>query len=226
VYRIDTADAAAVPDPIPPSFPEERYWTEGNPGGGEPATITRPWWFNMVQEEIRQAVVDAGLTPDKTDNTQLAAAIAVGHWVLVSSAVMDFEQLTGMTSTVSTGDLWVEFTQSAGIGSCTVAKLSNIEGRGRDLDRISWVGGMDALAGAETLQVAVGAFHGGAPVAVAGDTYDAATGALAFGVHDLTILTQVDLEPGDRLGWVFIASGLGAASGRSFRVSHIGYKLV
>jgi hypothetical protein len=51
------------------------YPTPGNPGGGVPATKPGAYAWYMLTEEIRNAIVGAGLTPDKTDVTQLLAAI-------------------------------------------------------------------------------------------------------------------------------------------------------
>jgi hypothetical protein len=45
-----------------PSPGTEGYFTNGNPGGGIPATEVPDWWLNMVQEELRAVVVAGGLT--------------------------------------------------------------------------------------------------------------------------------------------------------------------
>lgn len=66
MYRIDSTTAVPVAPPIPPAQPE-RFW-------GRETTI-EAWWLNMIQDEIRAVVLAAGLTPDKSDNTQLAKAI-------------------------------------------------------------------------------------------------------------------------------------------------------
>ncbi|WP_265335279.1 hypothetical protein [Paraburkholderia franconis] len=74
MFRIDDA-TAATSLPVPEAAGTEGYWTEGNPATGVPATLERASWFNMVQEEIRNVVVAAGLTPSKTTYTQLRDAI-------------------------------------------------------------------------------------------------------------------------------------------------------
>lgn len=74
MFRIDTVDAAASPEAVPAAG-TEKYYIEGDPTGGVEATTVPAWWLNMVQDELRAIVVAAGLTPDKTDNAQVLAAI-------------------------------------------------------------------------------------------------------------------------------------------------------
>lgn len=66
MYRIDSTTAVAVAPVVPPAEAEQ-FW-------GRETTI-EDWWLNMIQDEIRNVVLAAGLTPDKTDNTQLSKAI-------------------------------------------------------------------------------------------------------------------------------------------------------
>ncbi|WP_241300460.1 hypothetical protein [Burkholderia stabilis] len=74
MYRID--DATAAPSlPTPESAAAEGYFTEGNPATGTPATKVRASWLNMIQEELRGLVTAAGLTPSKTNYSQVAAAV-------------------------------------------------------------------------------------------------------------------------------------------------------
>lgn len=74
MYRIDTDRAASVmPTPAPAGA--EGFFTRGNPAASIPATEVPADWFNLVQEELRAAVVAAGLVPDKADWTQLAQAV-------------------------------------------------------------------------------------------------------------------------------------------------------
>jgi len=72
--RIDNATSVASP-PAVPGAGLEGYFTNGSPGGGVPATIVEDWWLNMMQGEVHSVVVAAGLTPSKTDWTQLLQAI-------------------------------------------------------------------------------------------------------------------------------------------------------
>ena len=74
MFRIDNATSAATADAVPAAGTEQHF-TEGNPATSVPATDVPAWWLNMVQDEIRNVVTEAGLTPDKDDNAQLLAAI-------------------------------------------------------------------------------------------------------------------------------------------------------
>jgi len=53
------------------------FFTEGNPDSGVPATDVTDDWMNAVQAELINVLSAAGIAPNKPDNTQLAAAIAV-----------------------------------------------------------------------------------------------------------------------------------------------------
>lgn len=64
VHRIDTE--FATPGGL---------FTEGNPATSEPPTETTDDWLNDIQENIVQAVENAGITPTKGDYTQLSQAI-------------------------------------------------------------------------------------------------------------------------------------------------------
>jgi hypothetical protein len=74
MFRIDNADIAGSL-PAVPSAGTEGFFTEGNPGTSTPATPVEAWWFNMITEELRKLVVDAGLTPAKADFTQVSTAV-------------------------------------------------------------------------------------------------------------------------------------------------------
>lgn len=66
MYRIDSTTSIPVAPPVPPAEPE-KFW-------GSDTTI-EDWWLNMIQDEIRNVVLAAGLTPNKADNNQLSKAI-------------------------------------------------------------------------------------------------------------------------------------------------------
>jgi hypothetical protein len=75
VWRIDAG--GTVPTlPTIPAAGTEAFYSGGNQATGTPATIVPAWWMNMVQEEIRNVVVAAGISPNKNDNAQLLAAIS------------------------------------------------------------------------------------------------------------------------------------------------------
>lgn len=74
MFSIDDP-SAAVALPTPEAAGTEGFWTEGNPALGVPATLIRASWLNMVQSELRNVVVAAGLTPSKTVYNQVLSAI-------------------------------------------------------------------------------------------------------------------------------------------------------
>jgi hypothetical protein len=77
MHRIDNASASnTLPAPSPAGTPG--YFTDGNPGGGVPATVLPAEWLNMVQEEISNVIEDsdAGNTAlSKASRTQLKESI-------------------------------------------------------------------------------------------------------------------------------------------------------
>lgn len=58
-----------------PATGTPQFFTSGNPATATPATVLPAYFMNAIQEEIRNAIVAAGLTPDRTNNAQLLAAI-------------------------------------------------------------------------------------------------------------------------------------------------------
>ena len=76
MYRVDNSTAAAaMPAPGVVGPNPDGFFTDGDPGGGIPATIVPADWLNAVQEEISYVIEQAGDTLDKADRTQLRAAI-------------------------------------------------------------------------------------------------------------------------------------------------------
>jgi hypothetical protein len=71
MFRIDTATAALLKAAYPAEGPE-KYFQDTDGAGG---TIIPAWWFTQIQEEITNVIEDAGLTPDKSDDSQLSAAV-------------------------------------------------------------------------------------------------------------------------------------------------------
>ena len=66
--------ASATP-PSAPVSPSTGYPTEGDALTATPATIPGPYWFYQLGEELRNVLVQAGITPDHADLTQLADAV-------------------------------------------------------------------------------------------------------------------------------------------------------
>ena len=74
MFNIDDSTAAAV-KPAKDAAGAEGYFTPGDPGLGEAATVVEADFLNMVQDELRTIVEGAGLVPDKADDGQVFAAI-------------------------------------------------------------------------------------------------------------------------------------------------------
>ena len=72
MYGIDTADTVAS-EPARPAAGTAQYWQDTDPAGG---TIVPAWYLNMVQKELLAVLSAASITPDKTNDGQLQAAIA------------------------------------------------------------------------------------------------------------------------------------------------------
>lgn len=72
--RIHHPSAIATP-PSVDGHATPGYPTEGNPVGGQEATIFTAWTGHALIEEIRNVIVAAGMTPDKADLTQLNLAL-------------------------------------------------------------------------------------------------------------------------------------------------------
>ena len=78
MYRIDNDTAATVlPTPAAVGPKPNGYFTKGNPQTGIQATTVDDDWANAVQEEICNVITAAGVTLDKTSQTQLRDAIKI-----------------------------------------------------------------------------------------------------------------------------------------------------
>lgn len=84
-----------------PGATVDGLFTEGDPTSGMPATTVTGNWLNAVQEEIANAVEEAGLVLDKPDNTQLADAIRI---------------IAGLAAGWSTGDVKMTMKTTADSG--------------------------------------------------------------------------------------------------------------
>lgn len=73
MFRIDDP-SAAIALPQPEAAGREGFFTEGSPGIAE-ATLVRASFLNMLQEELRNIVLAAGIVPAKADYTQLLQAL-------------------------------------------------------------------------------------------------------------------------------------------------------
>jgi len=66
--------ASATPPAAPGSF-SIGYPSPGNPTAAVPSTKPGAWWFHMVTEELRNAIVASGITPSSAELNQLEAAV-------------------------------------------------------------------------------------------------------------------------------------------------------
>lgn len=73
--RAYLAGAASSP-PAAPTSPSLGHPTTGVPGL-TPATEPGPYWFYQIQEELRNIILSAGMTPDQSSLTQLVDAMKV-----------------------------------------------------------------------------------------------------------------------------------------------------
>lgn len=79
--------------PAYPSSPANGYPQSGNPLTATPATKPTPWWFHMITEEMRNAIVTLGGTPAGATVNQLATQLAA-----------QFALKAALASPVFTGD--------------------------------------------------------------------------------------------------------------------------
>ena len=89
MFRIDNPTAVPSLPLVPPSG-TPGFWTNGDQLTALPPTHVDDWWLNMVQEEILTVVTKAGLTPNKSDNTQLWQALTRRAPRLVLEAATTF----------------------------------------------------------------------------------------------------------------------------------------
>jgi hypothetical protein len=96
MHRIDDPTAVAtLPAPRPVGTPG--YFTGGSPGsGGFAATIVRYEFMNALQEEISHVIEGAGLTLDKTNNTQLSQALLALFGAPVGQCRLEFTSTTAL----------------------------------------------------------------------------------------------------------------------------------
>jgi len=82
--RYDGATASAAPDALPAAV-AAGHFTSGVPGV-KPRTVLEGWYMDGLVEEIRNAIIAGGITPNRAVYTQLRDAIQA----LISSAAVPF----------------------------------------------------------------------------------------------------------------------------------------
>ena len=75
MHKIDALDAVLVKPAKKAAGAVTGYFTDGDPGGGVQATVLDADWCNSVQDEILNVLAAASVTPAKSDDDQLLAAI-------------------------------------------------------------------------------------------------------------------------------------------------------
>jgi hypothetical protein len=92
------ASGAAGSPPSYPGSPSIGYPTAGNPSLAVPATKPGPWWYYMINEELRAVLVAAGITPDGSNTTQLLQAIQA----LIASGTIKIPVRAASTANIAT----------------------------------------------------------------------------------------------------------------------------
>lgn len=92
------ASGAAGSPPSYPGSPSIGYPTAGNPSLAVPATKPGPWWYYMINEELRAVLVAAGITPDGSNTTQLLQAIQA----LITSGSIKIPVRAASTANIAT----------------------------------------------------------------------------------------------------------------------------
>jgi microcystin-dependent protein len=85
MYQYDDDTAVAV-EPTRPAPGTPGFYQNGDPGLGVPATRLDAFHLNAMMKELLGVLDQAGITPDKADDTQLAAAIVAIATTVASGA--------------------------------------------------------------------------------------------------------------------------------------------
>jgi hypothetical protein len=104
-FRVDNSKASGskptrgAVGPVPDGF--------FNIVGGVGTTLD-PDWCNMVQDEIIKPVTEAGLTPDKTDDTQLYQAIIALIKKSTNPSLFQYQEVSGTAGAALTNSTWTK----------------------------------------------------------------------------------------------------------------------
>jgi hypothetical protein len=74
MYRIDS-DGSVASLPSPAALRTEGYWSKGDPGTGQAATLEDQDWFNTVQESLIAILTAGGIAHSKSEYSRLWQAI-------------------------------------------------------------------------------------------------------------------------------------------------------
>lgn len=87
-------EANAITSPPPaPDRTAGGYPTDGNPTTATPPTTPGAWWYHAITEEIRNAIIKLGGTPDFTQVDQLANAIVASVTKAISGVTANLARV-------------------------------------------------------------------------------------------------------------------------------------
>jgi hypothetical protein len=132
----------AIGAPTVPANNAGGYPADGDASAGIDGTVPGAWWFHSITEELRNAIVSLGGTPDWTQTDQLADAITDALSKAITSAA---QTLTGATGAAQVG-----FTQ-AGAG----AVIRTVQDELRRKVTISQYGATSGVDCSAALQAAI-----------------------------------------------------------------------
>lgn len=117
MYQYDDPSASSVlPTPAAPGT--AGYFTDGNPGGGVPATILRSDFMNSIMMELLNILTAAGITPSKTAYNQVASAIPMLAKTNTPGRVLNIRRFTSSTTyTPTTGTTAIFYRMVGGGGA-------------------------------------------------------------------------------------------------------------
>ncbi|MCA1860919.1 hypothetical protein LE191_12480 [Janthinobacterium sp. HSC-3S05] len=123
MYRIDDPSAVVAP-PAQEAAGSEGFFAEGIPGVQE-ATLVRASFLNMIQEELRNIVVAAGITPSKADNAQILRAL---HSSGVFQTAPQFDESTKVATMAAVKRQGIQAGSLSGISDSGAVPISAVGG--------------------------------------------------------------------------------------------------
>lgn len=112
-----------------------KQFTNGNPGGGVPATVVTDTWLNAVQEEVSNALEAFGIVLDKNNNSQLTGLLLnqIGltttsiRTVAASGNVLQTDVVLFVDATAGAVNLTLLSTAAANVRGIRIVKVDNTE---------------------------------------------------------------------------------------------------
>lgn len=131
------------------------YATNGNPGGGVPATVPGAHWYHMITEELLAVIADAAIAFDKTNVTQVRDAIRA----LVAGAALPRSYLSGYGIVNNAGDATNDWDIAIGIARSSDDTTNLLGGAmTKQLDAV-WAGGTNQGGRCSGEALADGTWH-------------------------------------------------------------------